>query len=155
MTSMEAKVQDWFSTLILGLGHIYPSARIESSMIAVWWVHMQGIEQKYIVDGLESAVKASPMFLPSAEQVRAAAIAARIRAAKQRESEERKQGLIGDSGRPGHPYIDPSNPCYDFAMKWQAESKAMGIGPNDRVPPDVAKRRIAELLPVIERIGAA
>ena len=133
-----------------GLGRIYPQARIESSTVAVWWVHLMQLGQEHIVAGLDAAVKASPMWMPSAEQVRAAAVEHRHTRERERERERRNARLLGDGGESGYPHVPEVHPGYELAMRWQDESRERGIGPGDTVPADVARRRVQDVCALLD-----
>jgi hypothetical protein len=96
----QMEIPEWFGTQVLGLGLIYPSSKIERQHVAAWWVHLHDIEREHIAVGLAAATRDSPMYCPTAEQVRARAVESRKLAAKRAEHERAEQ--MADRMLPEH-----------------------------------------------------
>lgn len=109
---------------------------------------MHQFDCEILTRAFADAVKANPLFLPNAEQVRVCAVEARRQKAidDKRLSDERDNETEVETE---YPCISPDNPGYEMAMRWQEESRKLGIGPNDMVPAEIARRRCREAMALV------
>ena len=98
--------------------------------------------------GLQGAIHESPMFVPSAEQVRAKAVESRqasarraVAARAEREHELERDRLLAEPSTPTE--LPAEGPVRELIERWQAESLDLGLGDDSITPPEVAKQRIA------------
>lgn len=101
---------------------------------------MGNIDGRHITAGMERAVKESPLFLPTAESVRAFAVESRIKEAKTREKSSFNRA------DQDYVFVSKENPAYDLAERWVKESRDLGLFPSSRTPANIAKARITELV---------
>jgi hypothetical protein len=147
--STQAKIPSWFTTQVLGLAFIYPQAKIDERHVAAWWVHLGDLEPEHLAVGLQGAIHESPLFVPSAEQVRAKAVESRQatarRAAAARAEQEHESARERLLAEPSEYELPPEGPFRDLALRWQAESRELGIAPDQITPRHIAAKRMADL----------
>ncbi len=148
--SDNGKIPQWFTAQILGLGHIYRQKTIEPPMIAAWWAHIRDIEPEHIATGIAAAVRESPMYMPTAEQVRTKAIESRkhVSDLRARERAEREHENVRTHMLEEH--IRETDSGRALAEKWRKQSEDRGLCHNGRVPTDMARERLADIQSMLD-----
>lgn len=121
---------------------LYPNATIRVEVITSWWDVLGEIEQWRLEKAFASAAEKSPMFVPTAQMVRGLAKA--LPSPSSQSSERLSSADL-------QPTVDlrPDNPFLLIAIKWERESRDLGLDGERRTPLAIAKRRIAEIDPLL------
>ncbi len=142
-------VPNWFFEEVAALYLCFPSGGpMPQSVPAAWWRVLSDYPEWAIRRAFVRAPKeaAQGQYLPSAELVRRhAEVALKIPPT----AANYNRPVLPPVSIDEHPVAE-DNPLLELGRKWQAESRQLGISPDQTTPKEVGARRMRELTAALE-----